>query len=82
MTERPEASRWRKTGIVALLFVGWLLVTLGVVGVYLQRSLYNSDAFASRVSAVISEPGVQTAVATQLTTAIVETARRLRLRDR
>jgi hypothetical protein len=49
-----------------------LLVTLGVVGVYLQRSLYNSDAFASRVSAVISEPDVQNAVATQLTTAIVE----------
>jgi hypothetical protein len=72
MTERPKASRWRKTGIVALLFVGWLLVTLGVVGVYLQRSLYNSDAFASRVSAVISEPDVQNAVATQLTTAIVE----------
>ena len=72
MTERAKASRWRKTGIVALLFVGWLLVTLGVVGVYLQRSLYNSDAFASRVSAVISQPGVQTAVATQLTTAIVE----------
>lgn len=72
MTDRPKASRWRKTGIVALLFVGWLLVTLGVVGVYLQRSLYNSDAFASRVSAVISEPDVQNAVATQLTTAIVE----------
>lgn len=72
MTERAKASRWRKTGIVALLVVGWLLVTLGVVGVYLQRSLYNSDAFASRVSAVISEPGVQNAVATQLTTAIVE----------
>jgi hypothetical protein len=72
MRERPKASRWRKTGIFALLFVGWLLVTLGVVGVYLQRSLYNSDAFASRVSAVISEPGVQNAVATQLTTAIVE----------
>lgn len=57
-----------------MLFFGWLLVTLGVVGVYLQRSLYNSEAFASRVSAVISEPGVQTAVATQLTTAIVEKA--------
>ena len=54
MSERPKASRWRKTGIVVLLFFGWLLVTLGVVGVYLQRSLYNSDAFASRVSAVIS----------------------------
>ena len=72
MSERPKASRWRKTGIVALLLVGWLLVTLGVVGVYLQRSLYNSDVFASRVSAVISEPDVQNAVATQLTTAIVE----------
>lgn len=74
MTERAKASRWRKTGIVALLLVGWLLVTLGIVGVYLQRSLYNSEAFASRVSAVISEPSVQTAVATQLTTAIVEKA--------
>ena len=72
MSERPKASRWCKTGIVVLLFFGWLLVTLGVVGVYLQRSLYNSDAFASRVSAVISEPGVQNAVATQLTTSIVE----------
>jgi len=74
MTERAKATRWRKAGIVVLLVVGWLLVTLGIVGVYLQRSLYNSDAFASRVSAVISEPGVQTAVATQLTTAIVEKA--------
>lgn len=72
MSERPKASRWRKTGIVALLCFGWLLVTLGVVGVYFQRSIYNSDAFASRVSAVISEPGVQNAIATQLTTAIVE----------
>ncbi len=72
MTSERSIGKRRWIGVGLILFLAWLALTLGVLGVYLHRSVYNSDAFASRVAAVISQPDVQTAVATQLTTSIIE----------
>lgn len=67
--------RQRSTGhwvaVVALLVVAWLFVLLGAVGVYLHRTIYDEQVFAKRVTAVLEQPGVQAAVATELTDAIV-----------
>ncbi len=71
MTDAPKRSRGRWIGIGAILFAGWLLLVLGVMGIYMYRSLYNENAFSKRVTAVLEEPQVQTAVAMKLTDEIV-----------
>lgn len=68
----PQRKTGRWAAVVALLTVAWLIVLLGAVGVYLHRTIYDEQVFAKRVTAVLEQPGVQAAVATELTDAIVK----------
>ena len=71
-----SVPRQRSTGhwaaVIVLLVIAWLFVVLGAVGVYLHRTIYDEQVFAKRVTAVLEQPGVQAAVATELTDAIVK----------
>ena len=68
---RPRSSgHW--AAVIVLLVVAWLFVLLGAVGVYLHRTIYDEQVFSKRVTAVLEQPGVQAAVATELTDAIVK----------
>ncbi len=55
-----------------LLFLGWLMVVVGVHGVYLHSTLYNNEVFTKRVTSVLEQPGVQAAIATKLTNVVIE----------
>ena len=70
--EARKSSKGHWVGVGAILFIGWLFLLVGLVGVYMHRTLYNEGVFAKRVTAVLQEPGVQTAVATELTDAVVK----------
>ena len=70
--EERRTRRGAWIGVGVILFLGWLLLLLGAVGVYMHRTLYDEGVFAKRVTAVVQEPGVQTAVATELTDQIVK----------
>lgn len=59
-------------GVIAILVIAWLFVLIGVLGVYMHRTLYNEQVFSKRVTQVLEQPGVQMAVATELTDAIVK----------
>lgn len=72
MTEGTSHSRGHWVGVGAILFIGWLFVVIGVVGIYMHRSLYNEQAFSNRVTAVLEEPGVQAAIATEITNEVVK----------
>lgn len=68
---RPRSGgHW--AAVIVLLVIAWLFVLLGAVGVYLHRTIYDEQVFAKRVTAVLEQPGVQAAVATELTDAIVK----------
>ncbi len=72
MSEGTSRSRGHWVGVGAILVIAWLFVVIGVIGIYMHRSLYNEQAFSKRVTAVLAEPGVQAAVATELTNEIVK----------
>lgn len=59
-------------GVIAILVIAWLFMLIGVLGVYMHRTLYDEQVFSKRVTQVLQEPGVQMAVATELTDAIVK----------
>ena len=69
--ESTKSRRAAWIGVGVILLLGWLLLVLGVVGVYMHRTLYDEGVFAKRVTAVVEQPGVQTAVATALTDAVI-----------
>lgn len=69
-TAKGTTGHW--IGVGVLLFLAWLLLVLGTFGVYLHRSLYDEAAFTKRVSAVLAEPDVQTAVATAIANEVVK----------
>lgn len=68
--KRGSTGHW--VGVGAILFIAWLFMLLGLVGVYMHRTIYNEAVFTKRVTAVLESPGVQTAVATEMTDAIVK----------
>ena len=67
---RGTKGHW--VGVGAILFIGWLFLLLGLVGVYMHRTLYNEAVFTKRVTAVLEQPGVQNAVATEMTDTIID----------
>jgi len=72
MNAETSSSKGHWVGVVAILVIAWLFVLTGVIGVYLHRTLYNEQVFTKRVASVLQEPGVQMAVATELTDVIVK----------
>lgn len=71
-TGEQTTRRGAWIGVGVILLLGWLLLLLGVVAVYMHRTLYDEAVFSKRVTAVVEQPGVQTAVATALTNAVIK----------
>jgi hypothetical protein len=69
---QTRGSKGHWVGVGVILFIGWLFMLLGLVGVYMHRTLYNEGVFAERVTSVLQQPGVQTALATELTDAVIK----------
>lgn len=72
MTEANGRSTGHWVGVGIILAVAWLFLVIGVFGVYLHRSVYNEGVFTKRVAAVLDEPAVQAAVATQISNEVVK----------
>ena len=72
MTRASKRSTGAWIGMSVLLFLGWLMVVVGVHGVYLHSTLYNNEVFTKRVTSVLEQPGVQAAIATKLTNVVIE----------
>ncbi len=70
VTNKGSKGAW--VGVVAILIVAWLFMLIGVLGIYMYRTLYNQDVFAKRVTAVITQPDTQAALATGLTNAVIK----------
>jgi len=72
VTDTGGRSKGQWVGVGIILAVAWLFLVIGVFGVYLHRSLYNEGVFTKRVTAVLAEPDVQTAVAKQVANQVVQ----------
>ena len=68
-TKRGSKGAW--AGVVVILIIAWLFLLLGVLGIYLHRTLYNQQVFTERITAVLQEPATQTALATELTNVVI-----------
>ena len=69
-TKRGSKGAW--AGVVVILIIAWLFLLLGVLGIYLHRTLYNQQVFTERITAVLQEPATQTALATELTNVVIK----------
>lgn len=69
--DQKRGSKGAWAGVVVILLLAWLFLVVGLLGVYLHRTLYNEQVFAKRITAVLQEPGVQNALATKLTDAVI-----------
>jgi hypothetical protein len=64
-------ARWRGPATVACLTAGVITLLLGLLLGYASRAVFNSEAFAARVSASLLHPGVSGYVAERITDAVV-----------
>ncbi len=70
--ERKQGSKGAWAGVVVILVVAWLFLLLGVLGIYLHRTLYNQQVFTERMTSVLEQPATQTAIATELTDVVIK----------
>ena len=73
----PRAGAVRRGLAVTCGVLGITAITLGVLLAYSWRILFNSEAFADRVAASLSEPGVASLIADRATAAIIAKERDL-----
>ena len=69
---QKKGSKGAWAGVVVILIVAWLFLLLGVLGIYLHRTLYNQEVFTSRMTSVLEQPTTQTALATELTNVVIQ----------
>ena len=69
---QKKGSKGAWAGVVVILIVAWLFLLLGVLGIYLHRTLYNQEVFTSRMTSVLEQPTTQTALATALTDVVIQ----------
>jgi hypothetical protein len=70
--ETKQGSKGAWAGVVVILIVAWLFLLLGVLGIYLHRTLYNQEVFTKRMTSVIEQPATQTAIATEVTDVVIK----------
>lgn len=70
--ETKKGSKGAWAGVVVILIVAWLFLLLGVLGIYLHRTLYNEQVFTKRMTSVLEQPSTQTAIATELTDVVIK----------
>ena len=70
--ESRKGSKGAWAGVVVILIVAWLFLLLGVLGIYLHRTLYNQQVFTERMTSVIEQPATQTAIATEVTDVVIK----------
>ncbi|MGI9186567.1 MAG: hypothetical protein ACR2J9_03435 [Gaiellales bacterium] len=69
-TKKGAKGAW--AGVVVILVVAWLFLLLGVLGIYLHRTLYNQQVFTQRMTSVLEQPATQTALATEVTDVVIK----------
>lgn len=69
-TKKGAKGAW--AGVVVILVVAWLFLLLGVLGIYLHRTLYNQQVFTERMTSVLEQPATQTALATEVTDVVIK----------
>jgi hypothetical protein len=69
-TKKGAKGAW--AGVVVILIVAWLFLLLGVLGIYLHRTLYNQQVFTERMTSVLQQPATQTALATEVTDVVIQ----------
>ena len=70
--ETKKGSKGAWAGVVVILIIAWLFLLLGVLGIYLHRTLYNQEVFTKRITSVLEQPATQTALATELTDVVIK----------
>ena len=70
--ETKKSSKGAWAGVVVILIIAWLFLLLGVLGIYLHRTLYNQEVFTQRITSVLEQPATQTALATELTDVVIK----------
>jgi hypothetical protein len=70
--ESKRGSKGAWAGVVVILIVAWLFLLLGVLGIYLHRTLYNQQVFTERMTSVLEQPATQTALATEVTDVVIK----------
>jgi hypothetical protein len=71
---RPRARHagWRWTGAIVLLLVAGLLATASVAARYARNEILNTDTYVATVTPLASDPAVQDAVATRVSSEVIK----------
>ena len=71
-TNRTKGPRWKRIVAWVLLVLACILSVLSVVTVFARNQLLNTDAYVKTVAPLASNPAIQTQVAKQVSTNLVE----------
>jgi hypothetical protein len=63
-------GRWRTSLAVTLILLGSILAPVAVLGVWAANQVSNTDRYVANMQPLISEPSIQNALTSQITTAI------------
>jgi hypothetical protein len=69
-TRRAARQRWRTIVAVLLIVIGCALVPLAGVAVWARNQVTNTDRYVATVTPLASDPAIQNAIASQITTQI------------
>jgi hypothetical protein len=70
---KPRRNRgWRRIVVSLLVIIGCVLAPLSVLGVWVRNTMLDTDQYVETVGPLIDNPDVQDALATRITTAVVE----------
>ena len=69
---RVRHAGWRWTGAIVLLLVAGLLATASVAARYARNEILNTDTYVATVTPLASDPAVQGAVATRVSSEVIK----------
>ena len=72
VARRSRHAGWRWTGAIVLLVVAGLLATASVVARYAQKEILNTDTYIATVAPLASDPAVQNAVTTRVSSEVIK----------
>lgn len=67
---KEPARRWRTAVAWTLLILGVLLIPISAIGVWTRNQLLDTDRYIATIKPLASDPAIQTALATSVTTNI------------